>query len=106
MEDIQIYFTKEVVIPLSPDTDDIYNYLEMRLDMHPKLEAIGNNLRADIVRDSLEKIIRYVGGTVLHFHSINDVSLPSIFCRFLFIFLNIGAIVGEVTIRQRRNMNR
>ena len=78
----------------------------MRLDMDPKPEVIGNNLQADIVRDSLEKIIWYVDGTVLHFHSINDVSLPSILCRFLFIFPNIGAIVGEVTIRQRRNMNR
>jgi len=34
--------------------------------MDPKLEVIGNNLWADIVRDSLEKIIQYVDWTVLH----------------------------------------
>jgi len=57
MEDIQIYSTKGVVIPVSPDKDDIRNYLEMRLDVDPKLEAISNNLRADIVKAILEKII-------------------------------------------------
>jgi len=41
MEDIQIYFAKEVVIPVSPDTDD--SYLEMRSDMDPKPEAIDND---------------------------------------------------------------
>ena len=106
MEDIQIYSTKGVVIPVSPDKDDIRNYLEMRLDVDPKLEAISNNLRADIVKAILEKIIWYVSRTVLHFHSINDVPLPTIVCRLLLVFLNIGAIVGKVTIRQRRNMNR
>ena len=39
---------------------------------------------------------------IWHFHSINDVYSPAIVCRFLLVSLNIGAILGEVTIRQRR----
>jgi hypothetical protein len=40
--------------------------------------------------------------SIWHFHSINDVYLPTIVCRFLLVSLNIDAILGEVTIRQRR----
>ena len=35
-------------------------------------------------------------------HSINDVYLQTIMCRFLLVSLNIDAILGEVTIAQRR----
>ena len=35
-------------------------------------------------------------------HSINDAYLLTIVCRFLLVSLNIDAILGEVTIRQRR----
>jgi len=38
----------------------------------------------------------------MHFHSISDAYLPMISCRFLLVSLNIDAILGEVTIRQRR----
>ena len=55
-EDIQRYFTKVVVIPISPNTDDIRNYLEMRLDRDLEPEAMNDDLRADIVRVILEKI--------------------------------------------------
>ena len=55
-EDIQRYFTKVAVIPISPNTDDIRNYLEMRLDGDADLEAMSDNLRADIVRVVLEKL--------------------------------------------------
>ena len=48
--DVQRYFKKAIVIPISPNTDDIRNYVEMRLDKDPDLEAMTNNLRADIVR--------------------------------------------------------
>ena len=56
LEDIQRYFTKVAVIPISPNTDDIRNYLEMRLDGDADLEAMSDNLRADIVRVVLEKL--------------------------------------------------
>ena len=55
-EDVLRYFTKAVVIPISPNPDDIQNYVEMRLDRDDELEAMSNDLRADIVRVILEKI--------------------------------------------------
>jgi len=55
-EDIQRYFAKAVVIPISPNTDDIRGYLEMKLDKDSEPEAMTNDLRADIVRVILEKI--------------------------------------------------
>ena len=55
-EDIQRYFPKAVVIPVSPNMDDIRSYLEMRLDRDPEPEAMNDDLRADIVRITLEKI--------------------------------------------------
>ena len=54
-EDIQRYFTKVVVIPISPNADGIQNYVEMRLDGDPEPEAMTDELRADIVRVILEK---------------------------------------------------
>ena len=55
-EDIQRYFTKAVVIPISPNADDVRNYLEMRLDRDSEPEAMSRDLRADIVRVIVEKI--------------------------------------------------
>ena len=55
-EDIQRYFSKAVEIPISPNTEDIRNYVEMRLDSDTESEAINKELRADIVRVILEKI--------------------------------------------------
>jgi len=56
IEDVQRYFTKRVVITINSNTDDIRGYLELRLDMDFELEAMSNDLRADIVRVILEKI--------------------------------------------------
>ena len=99
--DIQRYFIKAVVIPISPNIDDIRNYVEMRLDRDPEPEAMSNDLRADIVRVILEKISDMC---VEPFSTslINDVYLRVIAVRFLLVSLNIDAILGEVTIRQRR----
>ena len=55
-EDVQRYFSKAVVIPISPNTDDIRNYVEMRLDRDTEPEAMSNDLRVDIVRVISEKI--------------------------------------------------
>ena len=54
-EDIQRYLTGAVVIPISPNTDDIRNYLEMRLEGDAEPEAMSDGLRANIVRVILEK---------------------------------------------------
>ena len=61
-EDIQRCFSRMVVIPINPNTDDIRNYVKMRLDRDAEPEAMSNDLRADIVRVILEKISdMYVG---------------------------------------------
>ena len=54
-EAIQKYFTKAVAVPISPNPDDVRNYLEMRLDRDPEPEAMNVGLRADIVKTILEK---------------------------------------------------
>ena len=53
---IRRYFPKAVVIPVSPNTDDIRNYLQMKLDRDDDPEAMDNDLRADIVKVILDKM--------------------------------------------------
>ena len=55
-EAIQIYFAQAIVLPISPSTEDIRNYLEMRLDRDVEPEAMDNDLRSDIVSSILEKM--------------------------------------------------
>ena len=97
-ESIQRYFAKIVVIPINPNTEDIRNFLEMRLEKDDEPDAMNNELRADIVRVILDKMSD-MWVTAL---PLNHLCLPTIVCRFLLVSLNIDAILGEVTIRQRR----
>ena len=62
-EDILRYLTKVIVIPISPNKDDIRNYLEMRLAGDADPEAMSDDLRADIVRVILEKTSDMCVGT-------------------------------------------
>ena len=55
-EDIQRYFPKAVAIPISPNQDDIRNYVVMRLDRGLEREAMGDDLRAGIVDFILDKV--------------------------------------------------
>jgi len=55
-EDVRRYFTKTVVIPISFHTDDVRNYLQMKLDRDDEPEAMDSILRADIVRIIPEKM--------------------------------------------------
>ena len=55
-EAIQRYFTGAVVIPISPHTDDVRNYLEMKLDRDEDPEAMNDGLRADIVKTIVDKM--------------------------------------------------
>jgi len=55
-DDIQRYIPKAVVIPICPNSDDIRNYVERRLDRDSEPEAMTDDLRADIVKVILEKI--------------------------------------------------
>ena len=54
-EDIRRYFSKAVVIPISPHPDDVKNYLEMKLDMDTESDAMNSDLRADISRTIVER---------------------------------------------------
>ena len=55
-EDVRRYFTSAVVIPISPNRDDIQNYVAMRLDRDAEPEAMSNDLRVDIARVIKENI--------------------------------------------------
>ena len=95
---IHRYFTKPVTIPITPNEDDIRSYVNMKLDRDEVPEAMDNGLREEIVRIIVDKMSNmYV-----------VVSGPSMMytyqrlCRFLLASLNIEAILGEVTIGQRR----
>ena len=54
--DIQKCFAKAVVIPISPNPNDIRNYVEMKLRKDADPEAMNNDLWADIVRVVLENM--------------------------------------------------
>ena len=49
-------FTGAVVIPISPNTGDIKDYLEMRLEEDDEPEAMDDELRADIVKCIVDKM--------------------------------------------------
>ena len=53
---IQKYFTGAVEIPISPNTDDVRNYLQMKLDGDEEEEAMDDGLREDIVKVFLDKM--------------------------------------------------
>ena len=55
-DDIQRHFPESVAMPINPRTNDIRNYIEIRLDKDAEPEAMNNGLRADIMRIILEKI--------------------------------------------------
>jgi len=48
-ENIRRYFPRMLVIYVKPNTGDIRNYLEMRLDRDLDSEAMSHSLRADIM---------------------------------------------------------
>ena len=50
------YFSGAIVIPISPNTGDIRDYLEMRLEEDDEPEAMDNDLRANIVKIIVEKM--------------------------------------------------
>ena len=55
-ETVQRYFTEAIAIPISPNQDDVKNYVEMRLDRDDEPEAMDKDLRADIVKMILDKM--------------------------------------------------
>ena len=63
-EDIRRYFSKAVVIPISPSQDDVRHYVKMRLDRDPEPDAMNEDLQAEIIRVILEKIADMYVGTL------------------------------------------
>ena len=55
-EDVERYFSRAVLIHISPSTDDVRNYVEMRLDRDTEPEAMNDDLRVDILRVILANI--------------------------------------------------
>jgi len=55
-ETVQRIFTKTVVVPISPNQDDVRNYVEKRLDMDDEPEAMNKDLREDIIKMILDKM--------------------------------------------------
>ena len=55
-EDVLRYFYRVIIVPISPNPEDIRNYVEMRLDRDAEPEAMSDDLRADIVRAILENV--------------------------------------------------
>jgi len=74
---IQRYFTKAVVIPISPNTDDIRSYLEMKLDRDDEPEAMDSDLRVDIVKVILDKMSDMCVGA-FSLNPINDIYLQEL----------------------------
>ena len=50
------YFSGAAVIPVSPNTGDIRDYLNMRLEEDDEPEAMDDELRADIVKSIVDKM--------------------------------------------------
>ena len=55
-DEIMRCFSQPLRVPLSPTHDDIRSYLEMRLDRDTDLDAMDDELRADIMRIVPEKV--------------------------------------------------
>jgi len=53
---VQKYFAEAVVITVTPNTGDMRNFLEMKLDRDDEPEAMDNDLRADIMKVILDKM--------------------------------------------------
>jgi len=83
-EAIQRYFSKAATISISPNREDIRNYLEMRLDKDDGRGAMDNDLRADIVKIILDKMSNMYVGVYLYQRYIltNDsVKIPPRFAK-------------------------
>ena len=63
---VEKYFSKAITIPISPNQDDIRNYLKVRLDRDDEPEAMNDDLREEIVKVIVDKMSdMYVGVSLL-----------------------------------------
>ena len=95
-------FTGSVTVPISPKIRDIERYLEKKLEMDSESDAMSDSLRADILRIIPQRISgMYVAESAL-LTSCIILYWPTTVFRFLLVSLAIGAILGEVTISERK----
>ena len=101
-DEIKRYFPEAIMIPIIPTIDDIERYLEMRLGRDTTPSAMDDNLRAEIMTVIPTKIsqMRVAIATLTNL-SRSKYSLTTQL-RFLLVSLNIGAVLEEVTIYQRK----
>ena len=101
-DEVKKYFTEAIMIAVIPTIRDIERYLEMRLNRDPTPSAMDANLRAEIMRVIRREVSQmYVETTTLTNLGFVGYSLTTEY-RFLLVSLNINAVLGEVTIHQRR----
>ena len=100
--EIKRYFTAGVIVSISPTKHEIKRYLEKKLEMDTMCDAMSDALRADILRIIPERISGMcVRASTIPISCMILYHLTMV-CRFLLVSLNIDAILGEVTISERR----
>ena len=100
--EIKRHFTNCATVPISPKRHDIRRYLEKKLEMDTERDAMSDCLRADILRIIPERISEMcVGGYAVPTPCMTLYWLTMV-CRFLLASLAIGAILGEVTVSERK----
>ena len=100
--DIVRYFAAGIIVPIRPGTREIKRYLEKKLEMDTMRDAMSDDLRVDILRIIPERISEMCVGASTIPAPCMILYLLTIVCRFLLVSLNIDAILGEVTIFDRR----
>jgi len=100
--DIVRYFAAGIIVPIRPGTQEIKRYLEKKLEMDTMCDAMSDDLRVDILRIIPERISGMCVEASIVLAPYMILYLLTIVCRFLLVSLNIDAILGEVTIFDRR----
>ena len=100
--EIARYFASAVKVPISPSTQEIKRYLEKKLEKDTMCDAMSDDLRVDILRIIPERISEMCVGVSTVPTLCMVLCLLMMVCRFLLVSLNIDAILGEITIYDRR----
>jgi len=100
--EIEKRFTGSVIVPISPKMHDIERYLEKKLEMDTESDAMSDTLRADILRVISQRISGMCVAESLVLISCLILHLLTMVFRFLLVSLVTDAILGEVTISERK----
>ena len=97
-----IRYFAAIIVPISPGMHEIKRYLEKKLEMDTMCDAMSDDLRADILRIIPERISEMCVGVSTAPTLYMVLCWLIMVCSFLLVSLNIDAILGEVTIFDRR----